>query len=738
MNKYDPNVAIHWTDYEKNIPREDILRNKSIYGDLTPMGTENPVRNTEWDFLYFKDSSVFTPAANAFTKSEQDTKGTGMEPEYTPALPGSLQYIDFWKEQLHRCVHGYTVGGVWIPGVYYFYLNFCRMRKKDDQYGEREGFPDFTLMDYYWFLEFDKNSNNEDRTKLKNIIAAKARRKGFSYKIASQCTWKYTFFKESKTVIASQFGSKARNTFEMCLANIDFLNKYTEFRSPWSKRKVSDNGCRIVAGKEVKQRGRKFIKGRRSEILTVSLNNKPDAAAGLGASLVVIEEAGMVKDLKKVFQFTEPVLRSGAFRKGIMVIFGTGGDMDGATKDFADMFYNPEPFNCAAYDNIYDENATGKCGWFVDDLWFREYASYTDKEGNTVHAVDENGNPTRWVAEIDLNKERMIKSQADKNQYSVFLTQHCKTPSEAFLVIQGNIFPVADLFERLSHLKKTSFKREAYTTGILVERNGEVIFKPTELLDVDIQPVTDVPLKTNQKNLQGCIMQYFPPETINGQIPDDAYIIGHDPWGIDAKLDRNTPDTSLGAAYVMRSRKYFKEIGFANTIVATYVGRTDRMEEYNENLLKLSKYYNAKINFENDRGEVKPFFQKKKQLSRLCQPPGTILEKHLISTNMRNRKFGYSMSNINFKQIAIQYLNDWLLEPTLQDSNIRNLDVLLDKPFIEELIRFNFETGNYDRVMAMVGCVLWQEDNINPYSEEKGNGERLSFLTKNNHLFKRR
>lgn len=734
--KYDNNVARVWDDYHTSIPTNYLKTKVDLYGHLTIMSTENPVRNTEWDFLYFEDSSVFSPAANNFKKSELETQGTGMDPEYTPALEGSLQYLDYWREELKRCKEGYEVGGVWIPGVYYFYLNFCRIKIKDDEKGEREDFPMFTTMDYYWFLEFDKNSNNKDRTKLKNILAAKARRKGFSFKVAAICVWRYTFFRESKTVIASQLGSKARNTFDFCLASIDFLNRYTEFGSPWTRRKSSDNGCQIVSGKEVKQRGKKFIKGRKSEILTVSLNNKPDAAAGLGASLVIIEEAGMVKDLKKVFGFTEPVLRSGAIRKGIMVMFGTGGDMDGATKDFADMFSNPEAYNCAAYENIYEEGATGTCGWFVDDFWFREGASFVDKDGVLHEAVDANGNPHRWVAEIDLNKERIVKSQGDKNDYSVFLSQHCKTPSEAFLVSQGNVFPVADLFERLSYIKKNSHKHEAYTAGLLVEHMGEIKFRPTELIDDSPSPQTTFPLKPNTKDLRGCIMQYYPPEYINGVIPDDAYIIGHDPWGINAKLDRNTPDTSLGAAYVMRTRRYFKEIGFPNTIVATYVGRTDRMEEYNENLLKLSKYYNAKINFENDRGEVRPFFQNKQQLSRLCASPGKILEKNNVTTTMRNRKFGYSMSNIRFKELGIKYLNDWLLEPTIDDPNLRNLDVLLDKPLIEELLRFNFETGNYDRVMAMVGCVIWQEDNINPYNDNEKKDNKNSFLL-NNRLFKR-
>ena len=38
--------------------------------------------------------------------------------------PLSLEYRDWWKTQRDRCLHGYWVGGVWMPGRLYFYVNF--------------------------------------------------------------------------------------------------------------------------------------------------------------------------------------------------------------------------------------------------------------------------------------------------------------------------------------------------------------------------------------------------------------------------------------------------------------------------------------------------------------------------------------------------------------------------------------------------------------------------------------
>jgi len=38
--------------------------------------------------------------------------------------PLSPEYKQFWAEQRRRCIYGYTVGGKWMPGKLYWYINF--------------------------------------------------------------------------------------------------------------------------------------------------------------------------------------------------------------------------------------------------------------------------------------------------------------------------------------------------------------------------------------------------------------------------------------------------------------------------------------------------------------------------------------------------------------------------------------------------------------------------------------
>lgn len=730
--KYDPKIAKVWDTYEQEVREYEPLINKNIYGELTVISKKNPVRNLEWDFLYFVDSSVFSPAANEFEKNRKET-GEGF---YCPYLPGTINYLSWWKEEARRCREGYEVGGVWIPGEYYFYLNYCIItRVINEETGEiGQFFPRFLVMDFYWFLELDAAENPDHATQKKNVEAAKSRRLGFSFKQAGGCTHKFFFYKNSTCIVASEYGEKARNTFEMCLSIIDFVNQHTEFRTPLGTRKVSDNGCIVVAGAKVKVSGKEYFKGRKSRIITVSLHNKADAAAGYGASRIIFEESGMIKNFKVAWEFTEPTLRSGAIKKGIAIAFGTGGDMDGATRDFAEAMDAPEANNFKGYDNIYEYTPQDrKSGLFFDALWFREGAFIHLTDGSKHYAVDEQGNAHRWVAELSLNAKRAERKEMDKKAQSTFITQNCKTLSEAFLVLDGAVFPTEEILERINTVRNNTATYKPYVCGNLVETPQGIKFKPD--MEGKLHPMDYFPLTGNEtmNDLRGCITQYYAPKTIDGVVPDDAYIIGHDPYAVEGSVHINS-GTSLGVAYVMRTNKYIKELGLPGVIVASYIGREQRSDDYNYNLYKLAKYYNAKVMFENNRGQVRQYFQHKKALHMLCPPPGHVIDKHITNSTSTTRKFGYTTVNRQFKEELVRYVIDWLLSPSLEGEGNLMLDTVIDEALLQEMLRFSFEHGNFDRVMAIIGCVLYLE-NQKIERVEQPKSKALRFLTNNPYMF---
>lgn len=159
-------------------------------------------------------------------------------------------------------------------------------------------------------------------------------------------------------------------------------------------------------------------------------------------------------------------------------------------------------------------------------------------------------------------------------------------------------------------------------------------------------------------------------------------------------------------------------------------------------LLKLSKYYNAKITVENDRdGGIPQYFIRKGEAYRLMGPPITTMEKIIPGSKANKRAYGHSMSSVRHKQIGEDLVYEWL---DLRGSNMtyydtedgeksikqgyRNVDRLEDHLLINQLIKYE-RGGNYDLVMAMMGIVVqlkeWYDPEDMEIYDEHGISEQL-------------
>lgn len=159
----------------------------------------------------------------------------------------------------------------------------------------------------------------------------------------------------------------------------------------------------------------------------------------------------------------------------------------------------------------------------------------------------------------------------------------------------------------------------------------------------------------------------------NGKIPEDLYIIGHDPFAEDSAQGE-----SLASVYVIKTKEHWDKYGH-DEIVASYIGRPYRgRDAVNEILLKLSMFYgNAKIYFENVRGNVKEYFEKAGRLDLLARSPRTVFTTK-SSSELRPSGYGVPMANRKMKLDGISYLRDWLIEEReqVEGRTLRNLDVI--------------------------------------------------------------
>jgi len=307
-------------------------------------------------------------------------------------------------------------------------------------------------------------------------------------------------------------------------------------------------------------------------------------------------------------------------------------------------------------------------------------------------------------------------------------------PSEMFLTKTANIFPSAEIRRRLSEVQSFDLYNQT-------EKKVNLYFDPKSKtngvsysINESLNSISSFPYTGDDR--EGAVVIYEFPKFIEDKVPSDAYIIGCDPFKDDTETGQ-----SLASIYVMKTSKYPSTIGY-DEIVASYIGRPYfGKNEVNETLYKLSLFYGgAKIYFENNVGNVKDYFEKIRRLDLLAKQPVTVFNKKASYESSPQVIYGYAMSNDKVKWEALQYLRSWLLQE--REENKRNLDLIIDTGLLQELLSFNM-SGNFDRVMSLIGVILGLEETTNIskrreefYSEESALQKDINkFIINNKRLF---
>ena len=188
-------------------------------------------------------------------------------------------------------------------------------------------------------------------------------------------------------------------------------------------------------------------------------------------------------------------------------------------------------------------------------------------------------------------------------------------------------------------------------------------------------------------------------KTMNrNNIPDNLYRIWHDPFALNKETDEIKAGDSLGSFFVYERNNNFTP-GGGDRIVAWFTGRPSTTDAFNEIMFKAADYYNAVIQFENDRGDVYNYAKTHNRLHQLADEP-EIRWKKAIQGKKSGRKKGISI-NTQRKYDGVIYLRDWLITRRGKgeiDGNLLNLHYVYDEAFLKELLRFKLDKGNFDRV----------------------------------------
>lgn len=651
------------------------------------------------------DYHKFTEVADAFKENGY----------YTAAPKGTKEYMEFWKKELDKCVHGYTTpDGDNITGYYYFYLNFCPiLQTKEIPYTDRNGkkyIKKERVRDFPLFYDYDRayfDAIEEAERSGKHLSVLKKRGAGYSFKGGSMLCRNFYCIPNSRSyAIAAEMEFLTRDgLLTKAWEFMDFIDQNTAFGK---KRQKVDTRTHRRASIVIDIDGVKTEIGYKSEIMGISLKNDPQKARGKRGKLILWEEAGKFPNLKTAWQIAQPSVEDDDGKAyGLMIAFGTGGTSDANFEGLKDIFYEPDVYNCLPIENDWDESVSDRyCGFFVPQY----YNMYGEGEDD-IAFMDKNGNSdVQSAIKYSLNKrDVVIKNATDRNAIDRYIAERPFTPTEACLEISTNIFPKKELIQHLSEIRNSSSLRDFKQVGDLKwKEDGSLMW----VLNPRLKDITKYRLRPGDSK-QGAIVIWEHPDP---DPPYGLYILGVDPYD----FDKSTTN-SLGSCIVYKRYQSYEE--FYDMPVAEYTGRPETADEFYEVVRKLSKYYGGTILYENEKKGLFTYFEKYHCEHLLADQPGTI--KDIIKDSKVQRTKGIHM-NKEIKMWGEGLIKEYLNEEYAPGQ--KNLLKIYSEPLLEEMISYN-DRGNFDRIMAFMMVMIYREElyNIQVKKKKDFNRDKMIF-----------
>ena len=525
-----------------------------------------------------------------------------------------------------------------------------------------------------------------------------------SFKVASMATRNFILGenkevceKVKSVVVASNTEYLRKDgTLNKILAMTDFLALNTQY--PSSRLKSSNQEMHWIMGFK-DTRNKDVALGTRNEIIGLSLNNDSDKARGKRSHLMIWEEFGMFPGFIDAWNTSRPNVEEGGYSFGQAIALGTGGTEGSDFSGALEMIYNPLGYNVYGVPNMFDK---GTSGGSKSILFIGEYM-------NRKGCYDKNGNSDVIKAVLEEVKERVfIKyNSTDPSTIAQRIAEHPMSIQEAVMRRDGTLFPVADLTDHLNYIEsnKIEWHRGHLVGELYQDPEGNISFRPTE-----DDPIRDFPLKDNRH--KGALEIYELPKEVNGKVPNYRYVGGIDP--ID---DDHSTTVSLPSIFILDM--------FTDRIVAEYTGRPDFADDFYEICRRLAIFYNASLNYENDKKGLFTYFSNHHCTHLLCDTPDILRDVELVKSSMYGNKSKGTNSGKQVNAYARRLIRDWLLMPVKQTkveldehgdevekiTTVKNLQRLRGIALIKELIMWNPDI-NADRVSALGMLMIIRENNM--------------------------
>lgn len=676
-------------EYAKDRPRDD--RGRIIVDLANPHILE--------DMDYFRPSAIHYEKYGTFTN---------LRPNANP----NSEYGKWVREERRRIWDGYVreSDGEWVTGYMYWYLNYSPiMLSKIREYVGKDGkkhkskradrvedMPECWEGIYWRFHYIDQASNAG-----KHCAELASRGKSKSYSLASILS--HIFILGENEEAHEKVKGIVTAYQKEYLTKDGVLNKFVDMANfcatntqfPRKRLKNSLQEMTWIMGyKDVEL---DIERGTQNTVLGVSSKDDESKLRGKRAAKILVEEFGSFPRLVDMYNVLIPSVQEGDIVFGQIIMVGTAGDNESDFAGAQEIMYNPKGYNMYALPNVFDKYNQGK-PYFV---FF--FPGYVNRKG----CYNENGvsDVIKALIEILMNRYRVKYNSTDPNTIIKTIAEVPITPAEAIVKTGINMFPVADLTERIGQLDANPTEYDDVYVGDLVfNKEGQVEYKPTSAT-----PIRDFPHKDNK--IEGAIEIYQMPEIDKntGKSYNDRYILGADPYDDD---ESNT--MSLGSIFVLDL--------WTDRIVAEYTGRPSFADDYYEICRKLCLFYNGRLNYEYNKKGLFSHFSTRNSLYLLTDVLDFLKEKQMMKDGYGNKSKGTNASPA-INAYARSRLRSWLLAPVpiMQTIDGEEKEVMVPRLFtvrnralLKELINYNSE-GNFDRISAMGMLMLLREDRMIRY-----------------------
>jgi len=226
---------------------------------------------TQLDYAKFVSSQFKLPGeynlknTDVWCKVRDKYKKTG---HYCDEVVNSKKYYSFWTEEAIKCIKGVIIDGIFIPGYYYFYLNFCPI---GDMIKKRPEFVEVWDSDLHFFLYVEMCL-----IKGKHALVNKKRRWGLSYKVMSMATRDAYLLNNQTIKIITKQEPPLKGTWEFLDGYKSFLNEHTG----WSRSFASDKFKLLDFRLKIKLGNKQVERGRKNVIKGIVTANSPSGGVG--------------------------------------------------------------------------------------------------------------------------------------------------------------------------------------------------------------------------------------------------------------------------------------------------------------------------------------------------------------------------------------------------------------------------------------------------------------------------